>query len=127
MVYIKTFEDYKYNHYNNALGCQIYSKEHYEHEMKRQGMIPYDQAAELAEEYDRKNQPKDFKISEKALDIVRSLKLSSPDNDHIKIEKGGKAWRALKDMGVNFDDIDIHKKVREKLKISSGGFSDAQG
>ena len=42
-------EDHEFKFFSEAMGIQIYSKEHYKFEMLRRGMVPYDMAEQMAE------------------------------------------------------------------------------
>ncbi len=103
MANIHTFEEHKYRHFNKALGCMIYSKEHYDREMKRRGLVPLDKAEAMAEEFDRKHRRKEYDgLSLTATEIIKSLKLKA-NKGHIRIEPGSRAFLALKELGVCFD------------------------
>jgi hypothetical protein len=59
-----------YNHYNRSLGMQIKNKAHYERVCKEQGMVSYEEAAELAEK-GRKEKIKPYTISKESEEIIR--------------------------------------------------------
>lgn len=111
-------EDHQYKHFNHAMGVQIESKKHYEREMAKRGMVPYEKALELAQQYDKKNGRKDYKLSAKAEDIIRSLKLASRNG---RIELGTRAINALEKIGLNFrreyKDFNLNE-----INKSQGGF-----
>ena len=39
-IHTRGMEDHEFKHFNESMGCMIYSKEHYKHEMKKRGMAP---------------------------------------------------------------------------------------
>lgn len=118
MPNVITKEDHTYKHYNQAMGVQIESKKHYELEMAQRGMVPYEKALQLAAEYDRKNGRKDYKLSSKATDIIKSLKLTAKNG---RVELGTRAINALQSLGLDFrrqyKEFDINNVGK-----SHGGF-----
>ena len=92
-------EDHQYKHYNSSMGCMIHSKEHYIHELKARGMVPYDETERLAEEWDRQNPQKEYgDINPKAKEILRSIKNSADKDGNIKL--GSRAIEALVEIGA---------------------------
>lgn len=92
-------EDHNFKHFNRAIGCYIYSKEHYKYEMKKRRLVPYDAAEQFADEWDKANPHKDYdSISPKAMDIIRSLKMGADKHGNIKL--GSIAIEALIDIGA---------------------------
>ena len=95
-------EDHQYKHYNHALGCQIYSKEHYIYEMKRQGMIPYEEGLRQAEEWESKQPESRNELSGKARRLINHMRLTAK-NGYIKLSDYPKAVKELESMGVMLD------------------------
>ncbi len=91
-------EDHKFRHYNNALGMWIYSKAHYKHEMKKRGLVPYDEAERLAEKWDKENPHQDYTLSEGAREIIESLMLTA--DKHGNIQLGSRAINKLIEIGA---------------------------
>ena len=92
-------EEHEFRHYNNAIGCMIYSKAHLKHEMKRRNMVPTDEAERLAEQWDKDNPKKGYgDISPKAMDIIRAVKMTSDKHGNICL--GDRAIEALRDIGA---------------------------
>lgn len=92
-------EDHNFRHFNHSMGLYIYSKEHYKHEMKKRNMIPYDMAERMAETWDKEHPRKQTdKVSPKAMDIIRSLKLTCDKNGNISM--GNRTVKALKEIGA---------------------------
>lgn len=97
--FTRGIEGHQFRHFNNSLGCYIYSKEHLKHEMKKKRMLPYDVCEGLAEEWEKRNPRKNYdKLSPKAEEIIRSLKLTADKNGNIVL--GGKAIKALTEIGA---------------------------
>jgi len=92
-------EDHNFRHFNNSMGIFIYSKEHYKHEMKKRGMIPYDMAERMAEKWDS-DHPRGAtdKVSPKAMDVIRSLKMTADKNGNLSM--GSRTIKALKEIGA---------------------------
>lgn len=111
-------EDHQFRHYNRSMQCMIYSKEHYKHEMKKRGLVPYEEAERLAEEWDKKNLNKKYTgPSDKALNIIKSLRLTADKHGNIKL--GGNAVRELSRLGL----IRPHNP-HTPVGATVGGFSD---
>lgn len=92
-------EDYRFRGYNNALGCFVEGKEHYKRLMKQKGLVPFEEAERLAEEFDRKQgSPKDLEFSPKASHIIKSLKLTADRHGNIRL--GDRAIEALREIGA---------------------------
>lgn len=107
-----------YNHYNTSLGMKIKNKDHYDRVCKEQGMVSYEQAAELAVK-GRKSKIRDYKVSDESLAIIESAKNSKDSKGNIKL--GDRAIKAL------IDKKAIGKTIPEYMKLPStynkGGFS----
>ena len=92
-------EDHQFTHYNDSLGCHVYSKEHYKSLMKQRGMLPSDLCQELADEWDRKNPDQTFdELTPKARNIIESIRLTADRNGNIKL--GDRAINALIEIGA---------------------------
>ena len=112
-------EEHQYRHYNSSLGCYIYSKNHFIHEMNKHRMVPYQIAEEMAQEWDKNNPQKKYdSISPKAMDIIRSLKQSADSKGNLKLDD--RAIKALMEIGA----IKPRSKYIPK-ETHLGGFSDA--
>ena len=92
-------EDHQFRHYNNSMGCMIYSKKHYKDEMLKRGMVPYEECERLAQEWDKTHaqQPYDT-ITAKAECIIKSLKMTADSQGNIKL--GSRAIEALIELGA---------------------------
>lgn len=120
MANLNLKEDHTYAHYNRALGKKIHSKAHYEYEMKKGGYIPYDEALDIAKDWDRNHRRKEYILSPGAMNIIKSLKATADKKGRIKLES--RAISALKDIGVDFRiKIDV-----SKYSQSQGGFTNAK-
>ena len=83
----KGMEEHTFVHYNSSLGMQIYGKEHYKAEMKKRRLVPYAETERLAEQYDKTHPHKDYgEISPRAMDIIRSLKMTADKHGNIKLD-----------------------------------------
>lgn len=102
-------EDHQYKHYNEAMGCMIYSKEHYVHEMEKRRMVPVDIGEDMARDWDKKNPQKKCEgLSPKAEEIIRALKMQSK-NGYIVLGEYPKAVKALEELGMTFDQDKTNK------------------
>lgn len=110
-------QDHEFKHFNVAMGIHIHDKEHYKREMKARHMLPYEQVEELAEQWDREHPHKEYKLSSKAEDIIRSLKLSSDKNGNIQL--GGRALEALRGIGA----LNVNAHAHAPVGAMEGGFS----
>ncbi len=109
-------ESHNFRHYNNAMGCMIYNKEHYKSEMKKRRMVPYEETERLAEEWDKKNPRKEYgEINPKAMDIIKSLKHSADSHGNIKM--GDRAINAMIGIGA------ISVQSEHRPEDLQGGFS----
>ena len=92
-------EDHNFRHFNNAMNCMIYSKEHYKHEMRKRRLVPYVEAEKLADIWDKKNPRQEYdELSPKAMSIIRSLKQTTDKHGNLCL--GGRAIKALKEIGA---------------------------
>lgn len=92
-------EDHNFRHRSNALNMMIYSKEQFKYEMKKRRMVPYDMAEQFAEEYDKRHPKKSYDtISPRAMNIIKSLKLTADKNGNIVL--GNRAIDALTKIGA---------------------------
>lgn len=85
-------------YFSHSLGKVIRSAEHYVTEMRRGGYVPYDLAQEWAEEYDKEHPRKPYELSAKAMDVIKSLRLTADRHGNIKL--GSRAIEALQDIGA---------------------------
>jgi hypothetical protein len=92
-------EDHEFTHFNSALGCHVYGKEHYKKLMKSRRMLPYDTAQSLADDWDKENPKKEYgDLSPRAANIIKSLKLTADSKGNIVL--GNRAIKALQDIGA---------------------------
>lgn len=91
----------KYEHYNTSFknwntpkGRYISSKSDYEKAMREEGMISSEQAAQ-----NYKNPIKDYKLSKKAEDIIRTAKLKSK-NGKLKLDMSDGLLNTMIDNGI---------------------------
>ena len=116
----KGLEEHTFKHYNHAMGLNINGKAHYKYEMKKRRMIPYKQAHELADKYDRENKKETLDdLSPKASEVLRSLRQGADKHGNIVIGTAG--LRALKEIG--WIPNQQHKHAPEQ-PVLSGGFSE---
>jgi len=95
----------KYNGYNRAIGKYITSKRHYMNEMAKGGYIPFEKAESIAHEAEIRNR-KEYRLSDKAMGIIKSANSSKDSEGNVKVE--GRMIDAMKEVGVNFN-------LRDKL------------
>lgn len=112
-LFTKGIEEDKFHHYNSSLGMWIYNKEQLKHEMKKRRMLPVDVCEALAEEWDKKNNKDEYgELSPKALDMIKSVKITADRNGNIRL--GDRMINALIEIGA------INKQV--EFKGIEGGF-----
>ena len=110
-------EDYRFRGYNRSLGCFVEGKEHYKLLMKKKGLVPFDEADRLAEEFDKNHRPTgDLTLSPKAQDIIRSVKLTADKDGNIHL--GDRAISALMEIGAIGNDSKYEPEYARH-----GGFS----
>ena len=100
MVYIHIKN---YEHYNKSLpnwdipkGKYISSKAHYERELAKAGLVPYDQV-----QADPNHGRKDYKLSEKTMKFLHQVKDTADKKGNIKISD--RFVKGLKEHGVKVD------------------------
>lgn len=92
-------EDYRFIGWNNALGCFVKSKEHYRRILKDRGLLPFDGAEALAEEYKSKAERNRLpELSEKSRAIIRALREHKRKDGTVKIE--GRLLEAMIEAGA---------------------------
>jgi hypothetical protein len=92
-------EEHEFVHFNRSMGIKIHGKQHYKAELKARGMVPFDEAERLAEQWDKEHPHQSYDtLSPRALDIVRSLQMSADSDGNIKL--GGRAIQAMKEIGA---------------------------
>lgn len=104
-----------YNHINSSLpnwdcptGRIVKNKDHYDRLMKENGMVSFERAEELAAQ----KKPKEYKVSEKALAIIKSAKNIADKKGNVKL--GDRAIKAL------IDSKAISKKIPDYMKVPDG-------
>lgn len=106
----------KYEHFNRALDTHVRSKDHYDKLMKQGNYISYEENQERT----KNNGNKNYILSEKGWDIIKSAKNSKDSKGRVKLSD--RTIDAMKEIGA------IDKKVPEYMKLPSaytgkGGFS----
>ena len=88
----------KYEHFNRSLGKQIRSKAHYEKEMRKQGMVSWEEGQRIAQKA-REKASKPYSLSNKADEVIRAAK-DMTHNGKINVE--GRLIKAMEDVGLDF-------------------------
>lgn len=110
-------EDYRFRGYNKSLGCFVEGKEHYKRILKQKGLVPFEEAERLAQEFDNNHRiPEELSLSPKAQDIIRSIKSTADKNGNIYL--GNRAIEALREIGAIGNDSQY-----EPAYTLQGGFS----
>lgn len=110
-------EDHQFRGFNRALGCFVEGKDHYKILLKRKGLIPFEEAERLCQEFDDAHRkPKEYELSAKAIDVINCAKLTMDKNGNIKL--GERAINALIEMGAIGNDSNY-----EPLGARKGGFA----
>jgi hypothetical protein len=107
----KGMEDHEFKHYNHAMGCYIYSKEHYLSEMKRRGLVPLEMVEELKERHEKLNPKKEYELSDEARDLINYFKNVSRKG-FITLGEHPKAVRKMEELGLDFFR-DINKFINQ--------------
>lgn len=94
--------DHEFKHYNEAMGCQIYSKDHYKAEMLRRGMVPADMAEDLSDKWEKDNPRREYEMSEEGRHLIHYFK-SAARKGMITLGNHPKAVEAMKRLGMSFD------------------------
>jgi len=112
----KGIPDHKFKHFNDALGCWVYSKAHYKALLKERRMAPMDMIEELAEGWEKKNTNKKYEMTAKGRDLIRKMKdIAHDNNGYIKYSDYPKIVEELRTMGVHLDlDIEAFKTEAEQ-------------
>ena len=121
--YFGNLEDHEYRHYNRSLGCFVEGKEHFRKLLSDGKFVPFELAQQYAEDYDKRNPRKEYILSNKAHDIINSVKLTADKHGNIKL--GGRAIQALKEIGAIPSETvqeQLEYIYREDRNIK-GGFS----
>jgi hypothetical protein len=103
-------EDHQFRGYNRSLGCFVEGKAHYKKLMKQKGLVPFEEAERLATEFDRSRDRKPFDLSPKAMDIIRSIKITADKNGNIRL--GDRAINALMSIGAIGNDSKYEPVMR---------------
>lgn len=86
-----------YDHFNRALNKRIRNKRQYQNEMKRQGLIPFEQAEEIAKKV-REERHKDYKPTKETERFLHNI--SKDKNGKVKLS--GRQIEYMEKVGVNF-------------------------
>jgi hypothetical protein len=108
----------KYAHYNRALGKYIKSKKHYIEEMKKGGFVDSETGNRIAEEARARNR-KQYKLSAKALSLIREAKQVADKKGNLGIATNHKLIDGLKDQGMRFEYDWLPKHYRD-VKVDGG-------
>ena len=115
--HVKGIEEHTFKHYNSSMGCHIRDKRHYKEEMKRRGMVPYDEMEKLCSEWDNNHRQKEYgDLSPKAMEIISSAKMSADKHGNVKL--GGRAIEAMIEIGA----INPRHEHVPDTYIGKGGF-----
>jgi len=123
--YFGHLEDHEYRHYNRSLGCFVEGKEHFKKLLSAGQFVPFDLAERFAEDYDKRNPKKPYELSDKAKDIIKSIKLTADKKGNIKL--GGRAIKALKEIGAipSESTQEQLRSIQMEDRAIKGGFGKA--
>lgn len=97
--------DRDYVHFNTSMGIKIESKKHYEHEMKKRGFIPKEQADDIVRNV-RKKEYKKASLSNDARQMISSITGGrSSWKPGEKVQLSGRQIEGMKKLGMTFQDI----------------------
>lgn len=101
-VFKKSFgrmEDHQFKGWNNALNCFIQSKEHYKAILKSRGLLPFDGAEQVAEEYWKKaERNRNIPLSDKTRSVIKALKDRRRKDGTVEIR--GRLLEAMIEIGA---------------------------
>ena len=103
-------EDHSFRGYNRSLGCFVEGKAHYKRLMKAKGLVPFEEAERLANEHDRSKNRQPFDLSPRAMDIIRSVKVTADRQGNIRL--GDRAIEALMSIGAIGNDSRYEPAIR---------------
>lgn len=106
-----------WEHYNRALGKHIRSKAHYEEEMKKGGFVSFEEGQRMVESCKKR---KEYKPSEKGVEVVRTLLDMGKGDKEIKLAHYPKIVDAMKSGGMKTELPDWCPNDTKK-----GGFDNA--
>ena len=87
-----------YSGYNRALGKYIRGKYHYFDEMKRQGMVSYEEGEDIARKA-REKSHKDYKLNEKTEKFLSEVNMRAKNG---KVKLSGREIDYMEKIGVSF-------------------------
>lgn len=106
-----------YEHVNRSLpnwdtpkGKVIRSKAHYESELRKHNMVPYEQAREIAKNV-QENKRKEYKLSDQAREIIQTAKSSADKDGNVQLSV--RTIEAMEKMGMSFK---VPREVRNQEK-----------
>jgi hypothetical protein len=106
--------------WNDTMQCYITGKEHYKQEMKRRGLVPFDESLRLAEQWEKENPRKEYgDLSPKAQEIIASVKLTADKNGNVHL--GDRAINALREIGAI---PERSMNMTSDISVDQGGFYD---
>lgn len=112
MANVITREDHKYKHFNNSMGINIESKRHYDHEMKKRGLIPKDQADDIVKSV-KEREHKTPVLSRDAKELINSITHGrSTWKPGERIQLSGKQIDGMKKCGMSFEDTFSFNKTK---------------
>lgn len=89
-------------HFNRELNKYITTRKQYKDELKRQGMVPYEQGKDMAERA-RQRQHQDYRPTTETRKFLYEVKNSADKNGKIKLS--GRQIEYMEKMGVNFKPV----------------------
>ena len=104
----------KYEHYNRVLGKYISSKKQYFDELKRRGLVTYEEGCRLAES----KKTATWIPSKDCIDMGRELMQKGDGQKKIILGQHPRLVEGMKKLGLSF-------KVPNDLPTDKGGFEDA--
>ena len=87
-----------YSHFNDSLGKYIRSKRHYKEEMKRQGMVSFEEGEDIACRA-RERSHKDYKPTKETEKFLSEVNMRAKDG---KVKLSGREMAYMEKIGVNF-------------------------
>lgn len=111
----------EYSGFNRAMGKYITSKKHYQEEMRKGNYMEEDKAFALADKINEERDNPKFKLTKKAEDIIKYAGSIKDKKGNVKL--GGRAIKAMKEVGVRFELPDWLPK---HYKENKGGFDASQ-
>ena len=101
----------RYDHYNRALGMYIRNKYQYHDELKKRGLVSFEEGQRLA---DKKEKVKKWKPSMDLRHQIRAMKTVADKNGNVTLAHVPKVVEVMKKNGMTFDMSKLPKHYQDQ-------------